>query len=1769
MLPFVMFLLQACVQQGQVRTLNDTTVESTNTDSNNNDNSNNQITFATSGIGSPNFFQQGSTTTSTTLSIFSDFKDSFIMRGDNLAQELVDTISFEFVNSDGETEIGIGAAPTYCMVFEFTQTTTNGKTLLGLGARVRSFENIALQGREYFLQMDVNNQSINSADCLNINLSNSIFQKYGTNDVVYSIAEVCPDCDLNKSSIGITLFNQNGVVLNNISLGNLTLGIIPQLGSGSSNVSGNTCTTDGVCVQQGFNCCLNGQCVNHGEVKEGVNTASSEYLSALQQILTRPEKIKDFQDFFYVCTELIPNDDPDNQGDDPNLDPIQQANELFNELQDYYNCLNPVIDEFSICTYEKQIDAANIGNGGTSFVMPADDLTFQKTNSNLNFFNIVNIDYAGEILYQDRLYSTDTLITADSSVNFVGSSNDELFVGQTIIIDRAIANDAPRDTAKVRYRIDGTCERIGNSLAKCTKMYVQGQTSSPARSSDHTGGDQIFKIPTYANLGFNVIVEVGGLRIAPGTDTWTSETISGVNTAVSTDKQIRFTGLTIANGQTVDITYYVSQFVDQLMLSKDTAQAQVNDHCRCDPEEGCNLSPVSTTVNGTSQVTSYECLYPQPDVPPMPLQETFFISTKTVPHRYFDVNGISWDLDDIGDGDVQEGNEFEYTSTDILKPNNIDSAIGFNEIYGSFSRTVDAPMPSYVLEVEKGKNYDIFTDSGAFSTCLSCGVDPYGGVQKLFPNSFLHGGGGYLPDVVESRRRDNQGQFSSDEMRFGRACFVPATMIPWTHAQGSTVQAQRQARLASQHFLFANGYNRDWYGFDYGSLIASYDGVKWFSIGNQRRVQAKGNKLFFAINAYYGDLTINNSYKITVSETSAILNSGSAITHDTDSDGAQCQRSHYCESDNDCITQLGYEYTCQNIASLKTPWPLFDSNGNEIVGGTELFLSSIVGGTNGQVQRCVYRGKGSICEENLTAIDPNNSYAQSSNIALHACSSNTYCESLSESRFNTKIARYGDTPISQNNKSFITTDGNQGPTDTFGLGARFIGRPFKYYGDESTPSDALLNLNNNDVSALCIPGKDPALASDYNDLNSAVANPYADKMFGIGRTLPDSVLQDETYYSACPATDEDGNYMYYDQNRLTESTVDIGDDSINSHAIAQNLSTNLLDLDIFDELQLFNDEDANVTRLGYQKNSCLRAPGAKCYTDLDCAPNRWITTKVKTLTDFGSLNTAEQNFWTNELTCGYTAQRYPTGSIYPDPFYDITEHKCCMPKANTFTYKTQPHEDYVDGDGTGKDEEDNFSVVQSNNDRTPVIAGVNQDYNADRRYSRNNVIYDKLVSEDDTYFPLFHAKPRPNAPFEINTRAEKAQYNTLHLHNSRMCCTGHWVREFATGTNGNGGGHYFLPTKQQNLPAITFRPLSWFDNNDPSVGEEEGDKLPYTCDINNYTTVNCEIKNIVEDSNEEEKYLEFFGKLELIGIPQVLIETSEDVPRPLGDDYISYTNTTFNVPEQEDVSVWLEANAPGVASTNRYLPLHNTVKSHVHDLDNDSEVDAIVDVIDNTDGGKQYFSAASYDNFQTDVNQLKKVFSEDQFACCLPTGVVFTDLSITDDACCTGKLNAVQGTDGQGGGNVCCLEDFTNLSVYTNRYVSSEGAVFNGQEIEEADIDPNSGFIKPEKVIEMGPTMCCSGVATTGVALGTYFIPIDFSNISGDQAKTRRWLYDSTLDNADEVGGGITKYNDGMKFNHHVYCVSPSFADGGGSGGSSGGGSSTTGGTGGSGAAQN
>ncbi|PIN85786.1 MAG: hypothetical protein COV47_00620, partial [Candidatus Diapherotrites archaeon CG11_big_fil_rev_8_21_14_0_20_37_9] len=180
-------------------------------------------------------------------------------------------------------------------------------------------------------------------------------------------------------------------------------------------------------------------------------------------------------------------------------------------------------------------------------------------------------------------------------------------------------------------------------------------------------------------------------------------------------------------------------------------------------------------------------------------------------------------------------------------PINASTPVGFNEIYGSITSVNSSVNKPVVISVKKGQSYDVFSYKGMFTPCPTCGADYYSGINSIFPAEFLFKGAGYLPDPSKSSRTLPSSllsvQHRADDMLFGRACWVPVTMIPWTHQGNTDLKTQRQNRLAAQHFLFANGYQRDWYGFDYGALIGSFDGVAWFPIGSNRRITASSSKL--------------------------------------------------------------------------------------------------------------------------------------------------------------------------------------------------------------------------------------------------------------------------------------------------------------------------------------------------------------------------------------------------------------------------------------------------------------------------------------------------------------------------------------------------------------------------------------------------------------------------------------------------------------------------------------------------------------------------------------------------------------------------------------------------------------------------------------------------------------------------------------------------------------------------------------------------------------
>ena len=1579
------------------------------------------------------FVQEGSVRTNTSFVLPIDFNDTFLIRGDSLSTYLRT----------------IPNTTKFCLVGKFNYLSGSDKFLI-LSAKPKLFTDLAKKTTEYYLQVEPANDPSNQNDCLVYNLTNELFTGASNPSASFSLNQLCSNCSNAVTSTGLRLYFSNGEQVPTVTTSSLLMTISGSTSGGTVN----SCSSSSACNARGFDCCLQSQCVNDGAMKPGsLNLPGFD--SAQEDVRINPSRYTVYPQFYFVC-DADPGTTTGSTGAGETSNPDDDAQVRIMESGQLFDCVNKTDGEFSYCTL-KISDVTDRLPG--TFPDPteafADDINFSALNSALGTGdranNIVKVIAGGQTLYQQG--------SIPMTGGTLGTPNDCLVANsttcpnpyQTVSLTSRLPEDAPNDNIYITYKTDGTCQKVGSSLAKCSKSYIQG--SSDTSVTTYHNSTTTYILPTYADLSVtsNVLVKIGGITIAEDPTTWRK---------AQSPNRIIFDSYSISQNQTVEITYYVTNSTNVSALTglKTLAQSQVNARCGgSTPSGNWNLKP--KLLDGV--LVDYDCVPPSAtSESEPPANQTVLVSGKNVPHRYYDTAGVSYDSD-YSSASPQENLPlaFSYASGSATKPNNVNTYVGFNEIYGSFEKnSASAARPAKMVRVKKDRTYDILVKSGAFSSCTNCGSDYYSALQKIFPQNFAGQGGGYSPDFYESRKENATGTYRADDLHYGRACFVPVTMIPWTHTLGTTAKVQRQARLSAQHFLFANGYNRDWYGFDYGSIIGSFDGVTWFSIGNQRRIKATTSKLFLAVNANFGDLNIDNTFTVNLNETSNQTTS-TVPDHDSETDGAECQRAHFCSNDNDCIRTLGYDYSCQNVAGITTSWPVFDANSAETVGTTPKTLATLLGGTNGQAKRCVYRGRGAPCVPNLNNLSA--AFNGSSLIGNSACSANNYCQQLSSgstNRFNQQISRFATTPTAQNAVTASAT-----PSDIVGLGARIIGRPFDYYGSKAPPAPALAPLITNLVSAICIPGRSVASSTTTYDLNQTVPssrNDSADRIIGAGVT---SSSQGAFYYSACTATDSAGvNLQHY--------LLNLGDATLNQFTISQNLSSNLLDLVPLTALKIFSTtNDSPTTAPGYQRNACLRAPGASCFSDLDCAPSALAANKVRTADLSGLLISAEEKFWEEELVCGNPDFKNVASGVL-NPNFNHKKNLCCRESGNILTTFTQMQDDLTSPNWCDKATE------------TIMVAGVNQPINTKRRYSRVHTAFDKITCDPDA---ITSSKSFGLSVDAVSTAAKLkqilGQYKTLDTVNARTCCTQNWVRSFASD---NGGGHAFTRTKMQTVDKTMFKHVSWATQN-TTLGVVDA---PFECDPSNFSNSSCEVKSLT--SAEQEKYLTFGGSLELLGIPQVAVMANDQVFKLVNDSQIGI--------------------APGT-------PLDNSIDDYTvvgEDFD---------------DNGLKYYSAASYDKF--DTNTLKKVFSENEFNCCIPSGQQVPDVT-TAGQCCTGSL-------APSGVKRCCLPDYTDVTVYLNRYVSSEG-----RGLPDSAYDKKTGYIKDPGQVQAlvaSKNLCCSGKTMTGVAIGQLSIPLlnnTFSLPATLSSTSKRLNYRTDdVDNNDETGSVGSFFDAGARWNNHVYCV--------------------------------
>jgi hypothetical protein len=159
----------------------------------------------------------------------------------------------------------------------------------------------------------------------------------------------------------------------------------------------------------------------------------------------------------------------------------------------------------------------------------------------------------------------------------------------------------------------------------------------------------------------------------------------------------------------------------------------------------------------------------------------------------------------------------------------------------------------------------------------------------------------------------------------------------------------------------------------------------------------------------------------------------------------------------------------------------------------------------------------------------------------------------------------------------------------------------------------------------------------------------------------------------------------------------------------------------------------------------------------------------------------------------------------------------------------------------------------------------------------------------------------------------------------------------------------------------------------------------------------------------------------------------------------------------------------------------------------------------------------------TNFKSMKQVFKADEVVSCLPAG---TDMKLGDDPakCCTGMINSTT--------LKCQLPDYVDVSVYTNRYVSSEAKKLN------TSLFDQNGYIKDAAYaaqLACEKSMCASGTLAYGVLISRLPTP----GQSEADAKYYRFLEGNNVDN---TNGLLDLYNKGLKLNNHVYCVPKSLA---------------------------
>lgn len=744
------------------------------------------------------------------------------------------------------------------------------------------------------------------------------------------------------------------------------------------------------------------------------------------------------------------------------------------------------------------------------------------------------------------------------------------------------------------------------------------------------------------------------------------------------------------------------------------------------------------------------------------------LSGKTVPHRFYEAtSGLSLDkVEGLSASVVQEGESFSYQDN-LNKTDPQNGSFNMNSVLGQMLVDLSQSIPAKAVNVDYQQTYLITVSTGSYTPCVKCVADSW------YSNYYAHpanlGRFGLTPSGYQTSRMGDDAPAGArgnyEDTIFGRACWVPPTMIPFSHAANSDLQTQRLNRLKTQAALFINGYQRDWYGFNKGAVIGSFDGVSWFAVGASRRITSTSNRLFLAINAPFGDLASSSTLSVQITKDNSNANAAEfdydpnlELNDPEQNPGASCQRYHYCEKDSDCVTKLGWEYTCADTSVYRTRWPIFDASAkekanSEISKASFYTLGKILHGVPDTTskKRCIYRGAGAPCKANyseLTTIQQK----------LFTCAPNFYCSNLSNDDFNSEIAR---TP-------------GQLDVILYGQEADVLGRPLNYITRVATSGlssaistnikhNAEIFSSNTGDWGLCRPGKRLSAVSldQHRYSDNAKRTDYISQISSC-----DSSLIGSSRASSCPTFESNesssnfGNYLSNGASPYLTNNIQNMCGSESQSATGESAFSSI--------------ESKPLTSLFYilkptlAQDACLRRAGAVCHTDLDCGPNKLHAQEAarRGISYFGNTK-AEQQFWQESLVCGQ-AEADPKAGTDEFANYDMSKNRCCRAIGNSISLYTQADLSLQD-----KNADATLSALQ-------VAKFPYNDPKATGRYSRYATV-GKFGPGTDPTVP-YYGEPRVDTTPAPGIKPGAYQWKTINDTATRTCCGGGWVRKFADGT---------------------------------------------------------------------------------------------------------------------------------------------------------------------------------------------------------------------------------------------------------------------------------------------------------------------------------------------------------------------------------------------------